>query len=152
IPTSRPFASVPAGLAYPIVAKADQSYGGLCVRIVDNEADLRRAVWELQTPPSWRKVFRRLAGAFLTSRTLASLNLPLRRAISLQQFIPGRPGNRAVVCWKGKVLAGISVEVVEETHRCGTASVVRLIDHSEMTKAADHIVSRLNLSGFVGFD
>ena len=64
----------------------------------------------------------------------------------------GRPSNRAVVCWQGKVLAGISVEAVEVTHERGPASVVRLIDHPEMTMISESMVKRLNLSGFVGFD
>ncbi len=34
IPGTRAFKSVPAELIYPIVVKADQSYGGICVRIV----------------------------------------------------------------------------------------------------------------------
>jgi hypothetical protein len=57
-----------------------------------------------------------------------------------------------VICWKGKVLAGISVEVVELKREYGPASVVRLIDHPEMAMVAEHMVECLNLSGFVGFD
>jgi hypothetical protein len=152
IQATRTFESVPAQLIYPIVVKADQSYGGLCVRIANSDADVRATVWELQTPPTWRSIFRRFFGAILGSEALGPLRLPLRRTTSLQQYIPGRPSNRAVICWKGKVLAGISVEVVEVTHESGPASVVRLIDHSEMTIVAEHMVKRLDLSGFVGFD
>jgi hypothetical protein len=152
IPATRPFESVPAGLIYPIVVKADQSYGGICVRIVSSDADLRATVWELQTPSTWHGMFRRLVGAILRSETLAPFKLPLRRTISLQQYIPGRPSNRAVVCWKGEVLAGISVEAVEVQHEHGPASVVRLIDHPEMAMVAEQMVKRLGLSGFVGFD
>jgi glutathione synthase/RimK-type ligase-like ATP-grasp enzyme len=152
IPATRTFESMPAELVYPIVVKADQSYGGLCVRVVNSDADLRAAVWELQTPSTWRGIFRRFFGAILGSGALGPLLLPLRRTISLQEYIPGRPGNRAVICWKGKVLAGIGVEVVELTHEYGPASVVRLIDHPEMAIAAERMVKRLDLSGFVGFD
>jgi glutathione synthase/RimK-type ligase-like ATP-grasp enzyme len=152
IPATRAFESLPADLIYPIVVKADQSYGGRCVRIVNSDADLRATVWELQTPTTWRGIFRRFFGAILASEALAPFMLPLRRTISLQQYIPGRPSNRAVICWRGKVLAGISVEVVEEEHKYGPASVVRLIDHSEMAIVAEHMVKRLDLSGFVGFD
>jgi len=151
-PATRAFESVPAKLIYPIVAKADQSYGGRCVRIVSSDADVRATVWELQTPTTWRGIFRRFFGAILGSEALGPLRLPLRRTISLQQYIPGRPSNRAVICWKGKVLAGISVEAVEVKHESGPASVVRLIDHSEMAIFAEHMVKRLGLSGFVGFD
>src|ERR1700730_17519935 len=153
IPPPRAFeSSVPAELSYPIVVKADQSYGGRCVRIVNSDADVRATVWELQTPTTWRGIFRRFFGAILGSEALGPLRLPLRRTISLQQYIPGHPSNRAVICWKGKVLAGISVEAVEVKHGSGPASVVRLIDHSEMAMFAEHMVKRLDLSGFVGFD
>jgi glutathione synthase/RimK-type ligase-like ATP-grasp enzyme len=152
IPAARTFESVPAQLTYPIVVKADQSYGGICVRFANTDADVRAAVWELQTPPTWRNIFRRFFGAVLRWKGIHPLRLPLRRTISLQQYILGRPSNRAVICWKGKVLAGISVEAVEVTDESAPASVVRLIDHSEMTIAAEHMVKRLELSGFVGFD
>jgi glutathione synthase/RimK-type ligase-like ATP-grasp enzyme len=152
IPATRAFESLSADLIYPIVVKADQSYGGRCVRIVSGDADLRATVWELQTPTMSRAIFRRFFGAILGSEALVPFMLPLRRTISLQQYIPGRPSNRAVICWKGKVLAGISVEVVEEEHKYGPASVVRLIDHSEMAIVAEHMVKRLDMSGFVGFD
>src|SRR5262249_36050093 len=143
IPATRAFEAVPAELIYPIVVKADKSYGGLCVRVVNSSSDVRAAVWELQTPRTWHNTFRRLFGAILGSGVLASLTLPLRRTISLQQYILGRPSNRAVICWKGKVLAGISVEAVEVEHEHGPASVVRLIDHPEMASAAEHMVRRL---------
>ena len=98
------------------------------------------------------KYFRRFFGAIFGSGALRPVRLPLRRTISLQQYIIGRPSNRAVICWKGKVLAGISVEALEVTHESGPASVVRLIDHPEMAIAAEHMVKCLELSGFVGFD
>jgi glutathione synthase/RimK-type ligase-like ATP-grasp enzyme len=150
IPAARAFESAHARLSYPIVVKADHSDGGRCVRIVNGDADLRAAVWELQTPCTWRS--RSFFGAMLGSQALSLLKLPLRRTISLQEYIVGRPSNRAVICWKGKVLAGISVEAVEETHEQGPASVVRLIDHLEMAMVCEHMVKRLHLSGFVGFD
>lgn len=150
IPADRAFDSAQGGLSYPIMAKADQSDGGRSVRIVRRPADLRAAVWELQTPCTWRG--RRLFGVMLGSEVLGRFMLPLRRTISLQEYIVGRPSNRAVVCWKGEVLAGISVEAVEVTYDHGPASVVRVIDHPEMTGACERMVERLQLSGFVGFD
>jgi len=150
ISATRAFDPAPAEFTYPLVVKADQSDGGRCVRIVDREADLRTVIWELQAPSTWR--CRRFFGALFGSDALSPLKLPLRRTISLQEYIVGRPGNRAVICWKGKVLAGISVEVVEVTQECGPASVIRLIDHPEMNAACERMVERLQLSGFVGFD
>jgi len=150
IPATREFKSPPAELTYPVVVKADHSDGARCVRVVSKAADVRSAVWELQTPGSWRG--RRLFGTLLGSEALIPLMLSLRRTISLQEYIVGRPGNRAVLCWEGKVLAGISVEAVEVTYEHGPASVIRLIDHSEMAVACERMVERLHLSGFVGFD
>lgn len=143
---------LPADLNYPVVVKADRSYGGICVRVANNAAEVRNAVWELQTPTMWRGILRRFIGAVLASDAFGALMLPLRRTVSLQQFIAGRAANRAVVCWKGKVLAGLSVEVVEVKHESGPASVVQVIDHAEMSAFAEQMVSRLGLSGFIGFD
>jgi glutathione synthase/RimK-type ligase-like ATP-grasp enzyme len=150
IPATREFKSAPVELTYPVVVKADHSDGGRCVRVVNRDADLRPVVWELQTPSTWRA--RRFFGALLGSEALSPLMLSLRRTISLQEYIVGRPSNRAVICWKGKVLAGISVEAAEVTYEHGPASVVRIIDHSEMADACERMVKRLHLSGFVGFD
>jgi glutathione synthase/RimK-type ligase-like ATP-grasp enzyme len=150
IPTIGALASAHDELNYPLVVKADQSDGGRCVRIVSGDAELQTAVWELQVPCAWRG--RRFFGSMLASELLSSLKLPFRRTISLQEHIAGRPGNRAVICWKGKVLAGISVEAIEVTYDHGPASVVRLIDHLEMASVCEHLVKRLHLSGFVGFD
>jgi glutathione synthase/RimK-type ligase-like ATP-grasp enzyme len=158
LPAGRVVASVPTELSdpsvvsYPIVVKADRSSAGYCVRVAKDAAEARAALWELQTPSTWRIPLRQLFGRLLGSEVFRRFKVPLRRTISLQDYIPGRPANRAVVCWKGKVLAGISVEVVEAKFSSGPASVVRLIDHSEMASAAEHIVKCLDLSGFVGFD
>src|SRR5260370_13084573 len=90
-PGPRTFESVPAQLIYPIVVKADQPYGGICVRIANSDADVRATVWELQTPTTWRRIFRRFFGPILGSEALGPLRLPLRRPTSLPQYIPARP-------------------------------------------------------------
>jgi glutathione synthase/RimK-type ligase-like ATP-grasp enzyme len=150
VPATCTFEPIPAELTYPVVVKADHSDGGRCVRVANSEADLRSAIWELQAPSTWRG--RRFFGAVLGSEALSVLKLPLRRTISLQEYVVGRPGNRAVICWNGEVLAGISVEVVEVTHEHGPASIIRLVDHLEMATVCERMVKRLHLSGFVGFD
>lgn len=150
IPASRAFEPADSEITYPVVVKADHSDGGRCVRTANRNADLRAVVWELQTPDNWWA--RRFLGLVLGSKALGALKLPLRRTISLQQYVFGRPSNRAVICWKGKVLAGISVEAIEITQDHGPASVVRVIEHPEMTQACERMVERLQLSGFVGFD
>jgi ATP-grasp domain len=150
IPAACELKWAPAEMTYPVVVKGDHSDGGRCVRVVNGDADLRAVVRELRTPSTWRA--RRFFGALLGSEALRALTLPFCQTVSLQEYIIGRPCNRAVVCWKGKVLAGISVEAVEVSYEHGPASVVRIIDHSEMTEACERMVKRLHLSGFVGFD
>jgi hypothetical protein len=50
------------------------------------------------------------------------------------------------------VLASLHFEVVMKQHAAGPSSVLRLIDHPEMTSAVEKMVCRLNLSGLHGFD
>jgi predicted ATP-grasp superfamily ATP-dependent carboligase len=73
-------------------------------------------------------------------------------AICVQAYIQGRPANSAVVCWKGRVLAGIGVEVVSAAGSTGPASVVRVVDNPVMTLSAERIAARLRLSGFFSLD
>ena len=72
--------------------------------------------------------------------------------ITLQRFIAGVPASRAVLCWNGEVIAGISVEAIKTIHETGPATVVRILDNAEMAETARHVVGCLGLSGFVGFD
>jgi hypothetical protein len=135
---------------FPVVLKRDDSSGGRGVRIVSNAADAERSFVELQTSAG------RLAAV---KEALKKLDLSCldrlysrRPAITLQDYIAGRPANRAVVCHRGQVLAGLSVEVLQTTDATGPATVVRVIDSPEMSDAAARIVRHLGLSGFVGFD
>lgn len=73
-------------------------------------------------------------------------------AIHLQSLLPGRPANRAVLCLDGDVIGGISVLALETTSENGPASVVRVIDHDEMTRAALRLAKRLRINGFLGLD
>jgi hypothetical protein len=77
---------------------------------------------------------------------------PASRTVMLQQFIAGNPANRAVACWQGEVLAGISVEALRTLHATGPATVVRIIENEEMAEAARRVVRRLHVSGLWGFD
>ena len=135
---------------FPLVLKQDGSSGGQGVRIVSNAADAEQSFVELRTS----------AGPLAAVKTaLKKLDLSYldglfreRPAISLQEYIVGRPANRAVVCHRGEVLAGLSVEALETTDATGPATVIRVIDSLEMSDAAARMVRHLGLSGFVGFD
>jgi hypothetical protein len=112
-------------LAYPLIVKVDGTYAGMGVRRARNKTDAQNLV----------DFFGR-AG----------------QTVCLQQYITGRPANRAVICHRGQALAGISVETIESPFEFGPASVVRTINHPEMVDACDRLVAHLGLSGFVGFD
>lgn len=139
-----------AGQALPAVLKLDASHGGQGVRVIDDHEAAERALADLK----WWAGSRRLLGqaANRLGRTGQADDTEAFSALTLQAFVPGVPANRAVFCWQGEVQAGISVEAVQTLPANGPASVVKLIDSPEMRTAAEHMVRRLALSGFVGFD
>jgi hypothetical protein len=135
---------------FPVVLKRDGTCGGQGVRIVSNAADAERSFVELRTSAgplgALKKALKKLDLSYLDEICCN------RAAITLQDYIAGRPANRAVVCYRGQVLAGLSVEVLQTADATGPATVIRVIDSPDMSDAAVRIVRRLGLSGFVGFD
>jgi len=135
-------------LPYPVVIKLDASYGGRGVRLAHDDHELMGAVLELSFPHDWPKSLKQLIARYLPH--------PWRprfpQKLSIQDHIRGRPANRAVVCWQGKVLAGVNIEAIETDSEFGPTTLARTIVHREMTEAAEKIVATLKLSGFLGFD
>ncbi|WP_426958445.1 ATP-grasp domain-containing protein [Muricoccus radiodurans] len=135
----------------PRVLKSDGTWGGAGVAVIRRAEDAGAA---------WDRIMRRpgLAEAgklALRERSLRPV-MEHRRwrptVPDLQAFVPGRAANRAVVCHEGRVLAGLSVEVLEMNYPNGPASVVRVIDRPDMARTAEAMAERLGLTGFVGFD
>jgi glutathione synthase/RimK-type ligase-like ATP-grasp enzyme len=137
------------GCLFPVVLKQNESYGGKGVRIATSASDAERLYLELQTSArvkaALKKSIRKLDLAYL-------FQLYRKPAIALQEYISGRPANRAVVCERGKVLAGLTVEVLQSCWEAGPATVVRSIHSAEIDHASTRLVGRLGLSGFFGFD
>lgn len=135
---------------FPLVIKRDGTSGGEGVRVVADAIAAAQAFLEFRSSGSGlyavRQAIRKVDPGYLR-RLFAPAP-----AITMQDHVAGRPANRAVVCHRGQVLAGLSVEVLQTSESTGPATVVRVIDRPEMTHAAQHIVRRLGLSGFVGFD
>jgi ATP-grasp domain len=136
-------------VSYPIMVKSDGTFGGRGVRRVENENQARTAIVEFTLPLDFPDRIKRALAKFIV---LSRIKLSRRRTVCLQEEVIGQPANRAVVCCKGKVLAGISVEALETEHDLGPASIVRLIHNHEMTAIAQTMVERFQLSGFIGFD
>ena len=75
-----------------------------------------------------------------------------RPTLSIQSYVAGRPANAAVACFEGTPLGAVHAEVIESDGPTGPSTVLRLIDHPDMTYAVKTIVSRLELSGLCGLD
>jgi hypothetical protein len=140
-----------AEMALPWVIKADGTWGGRGVRVAHSAAEAEQCFSELTRPAGRLELIKRL----MLSRDRGWVLFDWKRsqpAVIAQSLIVGRPANCAVVCWQGKILAGIGVEVVSAQGPKGPATVVRVVESFEMMRAAERITRRLGLSGFFGLD
>lgn len=135
----------------PWVIKADGSWGGRGVRVVRTLSDAQQAWVELSQRPTYVELVKRLSLNRERAWILADWKHS-RPSIMVQSHIHGRPANCAVVCWQGKLLAGIAVEVLQALGPTEPAIVVQVVEGKEMLRAAELLAKRLNLSGFLGLD
>jgi hypothetical protein len=136
---------------WPIVLKADGSWGGLGVAIVADASQLRAAWRTLSSPPGLVRSLRRL----VIDREATSLFGWIRRVrpvVNAQEFAAGRNAVVTAACDGGIVIALVCFEVVQESEARGPASVIRIIDHPAMAAAAQKLIEEFELSGFCGFD
>lgn len=140
-----------AEMPLPWVVKADGTWGGRGVRLAQNPEDAARRFRELADRPGTIELLKRMSLNRDRDWVFLEWNRP-RPGVIAQSFIVGRPANCAVVCHRGQVLAGIAVEVVQTQDATGPATIVEVVDSAEMMCAAERIVRRLRLSGFLGFD
>jgi hypothetical protein len=138
-------------LGFPMVLKANGTSGGDGVRITQTLEEAERAFRTLQAPPLFARAAKRTVVDQDATLLWPSL-LRRRFEVSAQSFVIGREATSTTFCWKGSVLASLHFEVLNKIHAAGHATVVRVIEHPEMSTAAEKIVRRLNLSGFYGFD
>jgi hypothetical protein len=75
-----------------------------------------------------------------------------RPVVNIQKMVIGHDATMAVACWRGRVVAALSFDVVHVWEARGPASVLRLKENPEMEQAAARMVERLGLSGLYGFD
>lgn len=151
LPDRTAFDVAVAARPFPRVLKTDGNWGGEGVAVLRDAGSADHAWERLTTPPSLlaaakRSMRERSIRAFVARR---DWQLP---AVHLQEFAEGTPANRAVVCERGRVLAGLSVVALETAGASGPAAVVRVLEHPGMTATAEAFVERLGLSGFHGFD
>lgn len=140
-----------AATSFPIVLKADGSSGGEGVKVARTMEEAQFAFRKLHAPPLIARAAKRTL--FDGDSSLLWPSLSRRRpVVSAQAFIEGREANSTVACWNGKVLAALHFEVANKKHSTGHATVIRVIEHAEMVRAVEAMVSRLKLSGIHGFD
>jgi hypothetical protein len=138
-------------VGFPAVLKTDASMGGRGVAIVQNLAEAKRAFRKFSVSPSVLRTLKRLV-INLDANLVMPCLLQRRARISIQAFVCGKLANAAVACWKGEVLAHVTVEVLATQYANGPATVVNVITHSEISEAVALVTRQLNLSGLCGFD
>jgi thioesterase domain-containing protein len=135
----------------PSVLKTDGSWGGRGVVIAHDARDAAVAWDRLSRPPNAARIFKR----FVVERDPWPLRIRirgLRPAISIQTYVPGRPGNVAAACLRGELLGAVQAEVVRSDGPLGPSTVLRIIDHPDMLETARTMARRLGISGLCGFD
>jgi len=135
----------------PAVIKADGTWGGDGVIVVGSMEEALLAYRKLANPPSLLRsmvrAVRRSDAHFLSAAIEAQ-----PPAISVQQFIPGKPATTSFVCWQGKLLAANHFETLAAQETNGPASVLRRFESQEMLEAAARLAARFELSGLHGLD
>lgn len=134
-----------------VIVKTDSSYGGLGVRRASSVAEVTDFLAHASRPNSRVRAFK---DTLREGNTLAFVERREFRppAVTAQQLIVGYPANRAVLCDRGRVLAGVTVGVREAMPNNGPASVVETIRHAQIKDDVATLVRELGLSGFHGFD
>lgn len=135
----------------PLVLKRDYSFGGQGVAMARRWSEVEQA-WTVLTkrPGLGECLLRTLLER--DSERLLDWSRPPQEGLMVQAAVEGQPANRAVACWKGEVLAGVSVEALRTQHATGPATVVRVVNSAEMEESVRRLVRQLGVSGLVGFD
>jgi ATP-grasp domain len=133
------------------VLKLDGTWAGIGVEIVQSVDETRAAYSRLSRYRGARDGWERLLYHYDAS-ALWSRRDREERNITIQQFIPGRPANAMLACWRGEILSMVMVEVVCAYGATGISTVVRLIQHPEIVEAAKLLARRFMLTGFHGLD
>jgi hypothetical protein len=136
---------------FPAVLKADRSFGGQGVVLVNNLRDAGQAYSRLRRPPGLRRGLARLI-ADDDPNYLASTISRDRPSVSVQRFIAGSAANLVAAAWDGRVLGHVGVRVLRTAGTQGPATVVEPFEHPDMSYAAAVLARELGLSGLFGLD
>jgi Carbamoyl-phosphate synthase L chain, ATP binding domain len=138
-------------MGLPLVLKSNGSSGGDGVKVVHTLEEAERTLRKLKAPPLLARAIKH--AALDRDLTLLVPSISRRqRVVNAQAFINGREATSTIACWNGVVLAALHFEVLQKMNSTGHATVLRLIQHQEMSSAAEKICKRLKLSGLYGLD
>jgi glutathione synthase/RimK-type ligase-like ATP-grasp enzyme len=140
-------------LKFPVVLKRDRTYGGTGVAICRDLEEVIGAYQRLTSPPTLRDTMRQVIRKANFSALRDLFGAP-QSAVVAQAYIEGRPANRAVGCWQGKILAGLTVVAIETSENNPTrpSTVVQIVRNEEIDRMAEIVVGKLGLSGTCGLD
>ena len=139
-------------LGWPLVLKADATFGGRGVRIVESAAEAKAAWSLLHRAPTMVDAVRRgmIWNEWTHVRPWARGET---RAVVAQKAVAGgRERTAMAMTREGKLLALVCLEVVQASAVRGPASVLRVIDDPAMEAAIRTVVAEVGVSGFCGFD
>ncbi len=135
----------------PWVVKVDGAWAGKGVRIATTPQQARRAFRRFPKGPSiWAAVKRAIVNR--DPYALADRRRHRTLEMSAQRHVDGWPGNLAMFCRDGEVLAATVVEAVACWGETGPSIIVRLVDRPEFVADAARLARTLGLSGFYGLD
>ena len=133
------------------VLKIDGTWGGNGVEIVDTAEEAVLAFDRLSRPSSLAAAVKRW---IINGDPLALWGWRKQQIapITIQRFIPGRPANAMVACWRGEAVASVIVEVLSSQGSTGAGFVVRIVRNPEIARVASVLAERLGLTGYCGLD
>jgi predicted ATP-grasp superfamily ATP-dependent carboligase len=139
-------------LSAPIVLKQDRTWGGQGVVLCRSLEDAERGLAHLQRKRSIRSALGRLFWQRETSALVEHFTQSAA-VIEAEQYIEGEPANCVAACWKGEIIAALSVSVIEMNPRpIGPSTLVQIIDNPEISGTVAEIARQFGLSGVCGFD
>jgi hypothetical protein len=138
-------------MGLPAVMKADGTSGGRGVRIVETAESAARAFRQLGAPPLFLRTVKRAVVDF----DLTLVGPFLRRTrplVNVQRAVFGPEMTATVATWKGEVVASLVFEVIHTSETRGPATVLALVQNSDVTSCTVTLARELSLSGIYGFD
>lgn len=140
-----------ARLGLPLVLKADATFGGRGVKVVESLGEARASWLKLHRAPTMLDAARR--GVVWHEWThIRPWARGETRAVAAQRLVHGHERTAMAMTHNGALLAFVCLEVVQASAVRGPSSVVRVIEDAAMERAMRRVASALGLSGFCGFD